>query len=298
MLAATINPADLMMVKGGYGIQAQFPAVGGNEGVGIVTEVGANVKDLKVKDRVIPAEAAFGTWREEAVAKADDLIKVSDKIPVEYAACLSVNPCTALRLLSDFGNLTKGDVIIQNGANSAVGQFVIQLAKLKGIKTVNVIRNSANYDDISAHLKGLGADIVCNDEYLGSAEFKRLLGDLPAPKLGIDCVGGKNAVEVARNVGHQGSFVVYGNMSHQPVAIPSSLLIFKQLNVHGFWLSDWVKNHSKQEKSVMLNELAGLMEEGKLNAWVEKYPFEEFNNALDNVLNKRTQRKVVLTMKQ
>ena len=61
-------------------------------------------------------------------------MKISKSISVEDAATLSVNPSTAYRMLADFTTLSKGDVVIQNGANSAVGQAVIQLAALRGLR--------------------------------------------------------------------------------------------------------------------------------------------------------------------
>lgn len=54
---------------------------------------------------------------------------------------LNVNPCTAYRMLRDFIGLEPGDTVIQNGANSAVGQFVIQLCRIYGYKSVNIVRN-------------------------------------------------------------------------------------------------------------------------------------------------------------
>lgn len=54
---------------------------------------------------------------------------------------LNVNPCTAYRMLKDFVQLKPGDVVIQNGGNSAVGQLVIQLCKVWGFKSVNIIRD-------------------------------------------------------------------------------------------------------------------------------------------------------------
>ncbi len=69
------------------------------------------------------------------------MTKVSNDIPAAYAATLSVNPATAYRLLKDFSSLKAGDVIIQNGANSMVGQAVIQMARERGVKTINVIRS-------------------------------------------------------------------------------------------------------------------------------------------------------------
>ena len=82
----------------------------------------------------------LGTWRSTVKASAASLTKVPSDIPVPYAATLSVNPATAYRLLADFCTLERGDVIIQNGADSMVGMAVIQMARERGIKTINVIR--------------------------------------------------------------------------------------------------------------------------------------------------------------
>jgi trans-2-enoyl-CoA reductase len=56
--------------------------------------------------------------------------------------------------LEDFVQLKSGDVIIQNGANSAVGQAVIQLAKQKGVKTINVIRDRSDWANTVERMKG------------------------------------------------------------------------------------------------------------------------------------------------
>ena len=44
-------------------------------------------------------------------------------------------------MLLDFVNLEPGDWVVQNGANSGVGQNVIQLANIRGFKTINIIRD-------------------------------------------------------------------------------------------------------------------------------------------------------------
>ena len=110
---------------------------------------------------------------------------------------LCVSPPTALRLLEEFVDLAEGDVVIQNGANSAVGQvrhvalshglvcwpslalhdptyvnavqLVIQLAKAKGIYTVNVVRDRPNMAELENYLTGLGADVITTDEKLKAA---------------------------------------------------------------------------------------------------------------------------------
>lgn len=64
------SPPLHLQVEGSYGVLPALPAVGGNEGVGEVTAVGAAVAGLAVGDWAVPMPAAgFGTWRN--VAKAD-----------------------------------------------------------------------------------------------------------------------------------------------------------------------------------------------------------------------------------
>ena len=108
MLAAPINPSDINMIQGNYGLLPKLPAVGGNEGVGQVIAVGSSVSALKPGDWVIPANAGLGTWRTEAVFSEEALIGIPKDIPLQSAATLGVNPCTAYRMLVDFEQLQPG----------------------------------------------------------------------------------------------------------------------------------------------------------------------------------------------
>lgn len=61
---------------------------------------------------------------------------------------LNVNPCTAYRMLKDFVKLESGDCVIQNGGNSAVGQFVIQLCRIWKLESVNIVRDRPDIDKL------------------------------------------------------------------------------------------------------------------------------------------------------
>ncbi|CAI9594994.1 unnamed protein product [Staurois parvus] len=141
MLAAPINPSDLNMIQGTYALLPQLPAVGGNEGVGVVAAVGRHVSSVRPGDWVIPVDAGLGTWRTEGIFRESALVRVPSDISIEGAATLSVNPCTAYRLLSDYETLRPGDSVIQNASNSGVGQAVIQIAESLGITTINIVRD-------------------------------------------------------------------------------------------------------------------------------------------------------------
>ena len=85
----------------------------------------------------------IGTWRTYALTTPDALLPLPKdaKIGPVSAATISVNPFTADRMLLDFVKLKEGDWVVQNGGNSGVGQNVIQLARIRGFKTVNIIRD-------------------------------------------------------------------------------------------------------------------------------------------------------------
>lgn len=296
-LAASINPADINMVEGSYPIGPKIPAVGGSEGVAEVLAVGSQVKNVAVNDWVIPAKPGFGTWRTHAVAPQSALLKVQKNIKPEYASTIAVNPCTALRLLTDFVDLKSGDVIIQNGANSAVGQAVLQMAALRGIKSINVIRDRPNLGDTVDRMKAYGAYIVVTEDTLGTPSFHRLISDIPKPKLALNCVGGTSATEIARSLDRGGVHVTYGGMSRKPVQIPTSLFIFRNIQLRGFWLSRWVEEHSTEERMAMINTCWDLVKSKQLRSWMERYPFEDFGAALQRTTEAQRDRKAVLVMK-
>ncbi|KAH7706368.1 CBN-MECR-1 protein, partial [Aphelenchoides avenae] len=127
-LAAPVNPSDLAQIGGSYASKPSgFPAVGGNEGVGIVEKVGSAVTNLKSGDYVFPAQSAVGTWRTHGIHDSSQLFPFPRKdLSLTTLATLLVNPPTAYLLLKNYAELKKGDVIVQNGANSAVGKYVIQ----------------------------------------------------------------------------------------------------------------------------------------------------------------------------
>lgn len=172
-MAAPINPADINTIQGVYPIKPTLPAIPGNEGVAEIIAVGDDVKKLKIGDWVIPVKNAWGTWRTHALCSENELQKITSGLDVVSAATMSINPCTAYRMLKDFVELEPGDVVIQNGANSACGQSVIQLCKYWGLRSVNIVRNRENLDELKKNLSQLGADYVFTEEELGGlAIFK------------------------------------------------------------------------------------------------------------------------------
>jgi len=301
MLFTPIHPMDIGIIEGSYGIpgvkaKESFPQVAGNDGVGEVIEVGSDVKTLKSKDRVIPAKSGLGTWRTYGVFNESDVQFVPKDIDPQYAANLSVNPATAVRLLDDFVNLKSGDVIIQNGASSAVGRAVIQIAKERGIKTVNIIRADRNaFDTATEGLKSIGGYIVVSDHYMYTPAFRRLISDLPQPKLALNSQGGQTATEMLRFLGTGGTMVTYGATSRKHVTIPTSHLLFKELSIRGFWLSRWYDSHTAEERKAMMETIFNYCRKDQLKMHLETWRFDQFKEAMFKAKHPLRERKIIMS---
>jgi len=297
MLYAPINPADINMIAGTYPVSPSVPAVGGGEGLGQIIAVGQNTSKFKIGDLVLPAKPGFGTWRTHATCDEEDLIKVppAEGVKHEYLSMLSVNPATAMKLLDNFVNLEEGDVIIQNGANSAVGMSVMQIASQRGIKSINIIRRRSDYEELVEHMKQYGAYIACSDEYIRTAEFRKLISDLPKPKLALNCIGGDTVTEMSRLLAPGGTIVTYGGMSLKPVTIPTGTFIFNDIQCKGFWMTRWYEHHGQVARVELLKDLIEMVQKNKLRLWVERHPFRDFEKALGRALDSSVRsRKVVL----
>lgn len=298
MLAAPINPADINMIQGVYPVRPALPAVGGNEGVAEVVEVGSSVTGLQPGNWVIPSFSGWGTWKTFAVCPGTELIKIPNDILLPTAATLSVNPCTAYRMLTDFEQLSPGDVVIQNGANSGVGQAVIQLAAEMSLKTVNIVRSRPDIDQLVKMLKDLGASHVITDEFVRTPEMQELMKSLPKPKLGLNCVGGKHVADLLKYLAKRGSLVTYGGMSKQPLMVPTGSLIFNDVKIRGYWMTQWNnENKNTTESEEMWKYIGGLAQSGRLRAPVHTLvPFEQFTDAVAKSMEPLITRKQILVM--
>lgn len=278
-LAAPINPADINQIQGVYPSKPTFTtnmgtteplAVGGNEGVAEVISVGGNVKNFSKGDWVIQKSPGFGTWRTHAQTTGENLMVVKDKegLTPQQVGTVSVNPCTAWRMLRDFAAMREGDWFIQNGANSGVGRAAIQLGRLWGLRSINVVRKrEEGMEDLRGELEGLGADVVVTDEEVRERGFGGKVkewtnGGREEVKLGLNCVGGELVNAMAKVLAPFGHMVTYGAMSKQPVTLPTGLLIFKNVSFDGFWVSKW-SERNPEEKEKCVREILDLTRQGK-----------------------------------
>ncbi|KAF7899878.1 hypothetical protein EAF00_004214 [Botryotinia globosa] len=269
-LATPINPADINQIQGVYPSKPPFTsllgtespsAVGGNEGCFEVMSLGPGISTLSKGDWVIMKSTGFGTWRTHAIAEESQVLKIGNKEglkPIQVGT-VSVNPCTAYRMLRDFESMVEGDWFIQNGANSGVGRAAIQLGKRWGYKSINVIRDRENADETEAmkkELLELGATKVVTESELMDQSFRDQVkewtsGGREKIRVGLNCVGGQPAGALVKCLSNGGHLVTYGGMSKKPLMLPTAALIFKDIKFSGYWVSRWSDSHPDEKKKTV-----------------------------------------------
>jgi NADPH:quinone reductase-like Zn-dependent oxidoreductase len=287
LLCSPINPADLLLISGHYGIRPPLPALGGLEGVGRVSAIGPDVKNLKVGDRVL---IGGGTWREQMITSAQGKFPLPEAAPAEQLAMLTVNPPTAWGLLHDHVKLERGDWVIQNAANSGVGTNLIVLARHLGLRSIAVVRR----DDVAAQLRDLGADLVLVDGPDLAERVRAAIGT-GRLRLGIDAVAGEATMRLGECLDDGGVVVNYGLLSGQPCQLGGRETVFRSIRLEGFWLNKWFGNHSPAEIGEVFGKLAGMLADGSIHVPVEAtYPLSRIHEALVHAAREGRTGKVLL----
>jgi NADPH:quinone reductase-like Zn-dependent oxidoreductase len=290
MEAAPLNPSDFLFVRGTYGVRPAFPSSVGAEGVGRVAKIGSKVDVVLLGKRVliIPTYEQ-GTWADQVVAPVRNLVPMSDEADPLQLAMIGINPATAYLLMNRYVSLMPGDWIGQTAANAAMGQYIIALAKLAGVKTLNVVRR----EEAAEQVRQWGGDRVVLQ---GGDLHNDIEETLNGKKLSLvlDTVGGTPVGELAKSLKPGGSIVIYGLQSGQFPAMPPKEFIYRGLNLHGFWLINWIRNAPRTEIEEIYQKLGELVADGSLSASVEHvYRLDQFKEAFKESLKSNRRGKIL-----
>jgi NADPH:quinone reductase-like Zn-dependent oxidoreductase len=292
MEAAPINPSDLLYVRGLYGVRPAFPSSVGAEGVGRVTKIGSKVDAAFQGKRVliIPTYEQ-GTWADCVVVPVRNIVPMSDEGDPLQLSMIGINPVTAYLVLNRYVSLMPGDWIGQTAANAAMGQYIIALAKLAGVKTLNVVRRK----EAAEQVRQWGGDrVVLQGDNLDNDIEDALNGKKLS--LVLDTVGGTPVGQLAKSLKTGGSIVVYAMQGGQFPNISPKDLIYRGLSLHGFWLINWIRNAPRTEIQEIYQKLGDLVADGSLSATVEHvYPLEQFKEAFQQSLKSNRSGKILFT---
>ncbi len=278
MRVRPINPSDVLTVRGLYGALPVPPATPGLEGMGEVAEVGEGVGHLRPGQRVIPLGVA-GTWQEYIVAPGAQLIPVPDGISDQTAAQFVVNPLTAWIMTVEELGVQPGEWLLQTAAGSTLGRVVLQIARQRGFKTINVVRRREQAEA----LKALGADeVICTDEEDIPARVREITGKAGLTKA-VDAVGGETGAAVMQSLGRGGVLLVYGLLSGRPMPVDGGRMIFTSSTLRGFWLGEWMRSAPPERQQATVTGMLRAMATREIVPPVEaEYPLAEVLAAISH----------------
>ncbi|KAH8832606.1 hypothetical protein DL96DRAFT_1667202 [Flagelloscypha sp. PMI_526] len=287
-LLGSLNPADINTIEGVYPSKPSLSSfsfendvyIAGNEGLAEVTSIGKGVRGFEVGDWVIMDKPQRGTWSTSKNMTPDEVVPLERvaNLTEASAANMMVNFSSARNLLDSSAPsrpTTRGSVVLQNGANSGVGQAVIQMAKADGVHTINFVRMREDFEMLKKHLMDLGASYVFTYDDLADKQKRKEIMKLAADisrqldgegsHLALNCVGGDAATYMTQLLKSRDPlFVTYGAMSKKPFSFPAGAQIFSNLRLEGFWQTRIANKQTQDERRAVHGRILDYIRVGQL----------------------------------
>ena len=205
--AIGLNYIDTYHRSGLYPLK--LPSGIGAEGAGIIKEIGSNVKEFKVGDKVSYAGMPLGAYSTHRNYPTKNIVKVPDSIDLEVAATLMTKGLTTFYLLHKTYTVKSGQTILFHAAAGGVGQIFGQWAKSLGCKVIGTVGS----DEKIIKAKSYGYDEIIN---YNKEDFSKKVLEITGKK-GVPVVYdgvGKNTFEGSLNcLEIRGMMVSFGNAS-------------------------------------------------------------------------------------
>jgi NADPH2:quinone reductase len=285
--AAGVNFIDVYNREGRY--KAPLPLVLGQEGAGVVTAIGSDVRLLAVGDRVAYT-SVLGSYAQYAAVPADRLVKIPAGVTERDAAAAMLQGMTAQYLAYDTYPLKKGETALIHAAAGGVGLLLVQMAHNIGARVIATVSTQEKADLARA----AGADdVILYTEVDFEAETKRLTGGK-----GIDVVYdsvGKTTFEKGLNLLRpRGMMVLFGGSSGAVAPIDPLLLTQKG----SLFLTRPSLGHyiiTSQELQQRAAAVFGMIRDKKLKLRIEHvYPLSEAPRAHRDLEGRKTTGKILL----
>ena len=247
MKAVGVNFADIYRRKGNYHLAGDPPYILGYEGSGIISEVGSNITDYKVGDRVAFADVPFAN-AEYVAAKETHIVPMPDEISFEIAASIMLQGLTAHYLINDSYKIKAGDVALVHAVAGGVGQLLTQMILLKGGEVIGLTSSQEKRE------KALS--IGAKEVFLYTDNWVSQIKEFTKEKNGVDVVYesvGSTIMDSFDATKVHGTVVFYGMAGGDPVHIDPRMLMDTSKTLTGGDL--WNVLISKEERLRRSNEL-------------------------------------------
>jgi NADPH2:quinone reductase len=287
LAASGVNFIDCYFREGRY--KAPLPITLGQEGAGVVTAVGGDVKSVKVGDRVAWT-AVHGSYAEFAAVPADKLVPIPQGVSDHQAAAAMLQGMTAHYLSHDTYPLKRGETALVHAAAGGVGLLLVQMSHNIGARVIATVST----EEKAKLAREAGADeVILYTQADFEAETKRITGGK-----GVDVVYdsvGKTTFDKGLNILRpRGMMVLFGASSG--AVPPFDLIALSQkgsLYVTRPTLFQYIA--TREELVARSGAVFGMMVSGKLKLRIEHtYPLAEAQRAHRDLEGRKTTGKLLL----
>ncbi len=260
-LSATgLSFGDVMIRKGEYPHMPPLPFIPGFEACGVVTQVGDGVDGSWLEQRVVVS--AMNAHAQYLVAPVPFAARVPESVSDEIAAAVPSNYLTALKMLDDIGHTVTGETILIHAAAGGVGTALLQLARLRGLKTIGIAGGAEKCAFVMDH----GADAAI--DYLSEDVPARLreITDGRGVDVSFNSVCGNTLYDDVDGLAPFGRLVIFGMAMGPPPPdlIQKFLARFSDsISLHTFSF-ETVAVHQTAEVGASLRMLMELLAAGKI----------------------------------
>jgi NADPH:quinone reductase-like Zn-dependent oxidoreductase len=274
--AVGINPVEGYIRSGAFPLLGQPPFVLGWDVSGIVERVVPGTNRFAVGDEVYGMPMfprAANAYAEEVAAPSRQLALKPNTIDHVHAAALPLVGLTAWQSLVDVGSVGPGDRVLVHAAGGGVGHVAVQIAKARGAYVL-----ATASEEKQAFVKSLGADEVI--DYRG-VDFSATVRDID---IVLETVGGDYGERSLATLRPGGLLVTIVDRMNEALASRANQAGFRFAGV------------SVEPDHQGLEELARLVDEGKLKVHVERtFPLDKVREAHE-LLATHPKGKIVLTI--
>jgi len=293
--AAALNRADLLQREGKYPSPPGCPEWMGLEIAGKIVEVGKNVTNWKVGDRVC-ALLGGGGYAEYVAVKYDMLMPIPKGLTMEEASALPEAYATSYLNLFIEGHLQAGQTAFVPAGASGLASVAIPMAKAFGARVITSVLS----DEIAAKIQNLGADVIINSTTtdVASVLAQEEANGTPVA-VSMDCLSGETLGKSLPYMARGGYWVVISTLAGIETTVQLRPLLTKGLHLVGSML----RNRTPEFKAYLLNQLVEKVwpkiENGQIRPSVYKVlPMAEAEAAHDILYRSENIGKVVLRVEE
>lgn len=282
-----VNFIDIYLREGRY--KADLPFINGQEGAGVVAEVGRGVTEFKPGDPVAWS-SVLGGYAEYAVVPAEALVKVPKDLDLRVASAVMLQGMTAHYLAHSTYKLNVGDTALVHAAAGGVGLLLTQMAAQAGTRVIATV-STAEKEKLAREAGATHVIRYTEEDF--EAETRRLTGGQGVDVV-YDSVGKTTFEKSLRCLRRRGTLVLYGGSSG---AVPPFDLVelskLGSLFVTRPRLHDYVA--TRDELMWRAGEVLDAVQGGRLKVRMEhSYPLAEAAQAHRDLEARKTTGKLLL----